>query len=946
MLSFFRRFLVLTLVAGTLGMVFYVRSDTFSRRWCAFVVEQLEKRNLFISLENLTLDPFEGLVARGLKVFHDPERHQLLGELDRLNLDLDYGKMLRHELFIESVDLRDADVRFPVDEEDPKSEILQMDDMNARLLVVGDRIEIRQAESTLFGLRIHMSGSVLKPRHVPREETEEEKQERKRQRLAAIRARRDLIVQVARGLRHFESAHAPTLEVEVNGDLEEPEELSISMNLSANGLRHRDYVCEELSATATYARETVDISRLHVRDHLGELEASATWRLGAQHIDLQVQSSADLPGFVSAILQRNEKLREVVFYEPPDLQAEGRLLLGKAVPEGALFPFEGVANIKAGRFASRGEMIESLEANVGLSAEGCYIRDGLLTHKSGTTTFQAMWRKGAGLKYRALVQMDPRVLLPFAQTQPTRETLQRFGLDEHSSFYLQIEGEGEELNLQECRSTGTYDLRNFTYRGTDIQHLTGKLETKGRVHNFTDLHLTRSEGEARADKITHDIADQKVTFNNVRGAVYIDEIVHCFAPKIATIIERYQLNKAPEVAMQGFVFYRKPGTDLTVKFNSPGGSGVYPLKEENHVISDPAGTLVFRDNKLSFDVTGRFHDGPMECKGVTSLKPEEKNYSVKFTAANFPHPIFGKPAPFRKVTADIDCKDGDMAFDVHASLFEGAFTTKGRVNQRVEPQPYEGELTINALSFKQFASLYSPNNETLGDVTGHFKFTGEMNDWRALRGEGALTILNANLYSVPILGPLTPLIGAVLPRPIKGYNEAKDADCTFVVENGFATTKNIEATTAVFRLISKGSIDFLENRILFEAQVRLRGLPGLVFFPVSEILEYVGEGSVGQPNWRPRYFSTTQEKEEFRKLNEAPLSQAELEEMEDAEESSGTKPRVVAVPAQRQPAARPRVSNPSKTGKPKDDAEEADAKKPATGAARFSQPGSPIRLGK
>jgi hypothetical protein len=179
------------------------------------------------------------------------------------------------------------------------------------------------------------------------------------------------------------------------------------------------------------------------------------------------------------------------------------------------------------------------------------------------------------------------------------------------------------------------------------------------------------------------------------------------------------------------------------------------------------------------------------------------------------------------------------------------------------------------VSFNKFARIYSPKDETEGDLTGIFNFSGNMGDWRTLTGKGALTILNGNLYAVPILGPLTPLLGALLPRPIKGYNVAKEADCTFQVADGFASTEDIEALTTVFRLVSKGKVDFLEDRIQFEAQVKFRGLPGLVLFPVSEILEYVGEGTVGNAVWRPRYFSGSKEKTEFRKLGEKPESPAE-----------------------------------------------------------------------
>ncbi|MEZ0276921.1 MAG: hypothetical protein ACAH88_18575, partial [Roseimicrobium sp.] len=106
--------------------------------------------------------------------------------------------------------------------------------------------------------------------------------------------------------------------------------------------------------------------------------------------------------------------------------------------------------------------------------------------------------------------------------------------------------------------------------------------------------------------------------------------------------------------------------------------------------------------------------------------------------------------------------------------------------------------------------------------------------------------------------------------PIKGYNIAKDADCTFTVADGFASTQDFEALTGVFRLVVGGKVDFLEDRVQLEAKAKVRGLPGLVLFPVSEILEYAGEGSVGSPEWRPKYFSGSREKEQFRRSNEAP----------------------------------------------------------------------------
>ena len=95
-------------------------------------------------------------------------------------------------------------------------------------------------------------------------------------------------------------------------------------------------------------------------------------------------------------------------------------------------------------------------------------------------------------------------------------------------------------------------------------------------------------------------------------------------------------------------------------------------------------------------------------------------------------------------------------------------------------------------------------------------------------------------------------IGALLPRPIAGYNIAKKADCTFDVRDGFVRTKDLEALTTSFRIVSKGEIDFIKDDIDFDAEVTVRGLIGIVFLPISKVLTYRGTGTVSETKWSPK----------------------------------------------------------------------------------------------
>jgi hypothetical protein len=93
------------------------------------------------------------------------------------------------------------------------------------------------------------------------------------------------------------------------------------------------------------------------------------------------------------------------------------------------------------------------------------------------------------------------------------------------------------------------------------------------------------------------------------------------------------------------------------------------------------------------------------------------------------------------------------------------------------------------------------------------------------------------------------MLGTILPKQIAGYNIAKEADCTFDVADGFILTKDFEALTSTFKILLDGKIDFIRDALDLTAQVRVRGLPGIVFLPFSELLQYKGEGSISKARW-------------------------------------------------------------------------------------------------
>ncbi|MBN8418798.1 MAG: hypothetical protein J0L73_07790 [Verrucomicrobia bacterium] len=851
MLRFLRRLLLFLVTSFVLAGGVYLNTTAFHDRWHGFVTGELAQHGVHLNFEHLTVNPFGGLVARGVKVFNDASKQNIVASVDRLNLDVDFGSLIEGRVKIDGLELLHASMALPVDPERPELTVIELKDLSARALLEERQLDIRHAEGLLSdGLRILISGVLELP-----ESNADQPGPSAQERLRAIREHREQIQHGLDWLARFRAPHVPTLSVKVSGALDRPEELKAEMVFQADGLEFEDYVWKELVAEAEYDGGFVDLKRLHLLDHLGTLEATATWRIGADHLRFRLTSSADLPGLARAFFS-SEQLREVVFYEAPQLALEGSIFLNKPKTED-LLPAEVTGRLDCGRFGSRGEVFNSLSLTLGATPEGIFVRDMLLKHKSGTLALDLMKHRTQGFKYNLELRMDPNVFLPFIPGPKTREIIQRFGFDETSHIDVHLACAGPTTVLHDCPSSGHGVLRNFRYKDVLFESAEMDLALFGDIQNYANVRVQRPDGPAEAELVfvNDDDNEKWLKLVNVHTVADAAGIVRAFAPKVADQIALYRFSPGTDVTANGTIGYKNNPkfNDYKVHFKNPVGGAHYVLWHEDYPINAPNGEVHIVGSMLHFDINGRLFGDTLNAKGAVNLTSGVRGYDVDVRAGRFPYEVFGRKLPFEEVRAEVHNREGIARFDIAAEVLGGGMTLKGSLNDNREPNTYDGELRMNALSFQRFAQVYSPGNESVGDISGHFKFTGRMNDWKALKGGGALIIVNGNLLALPVLGPLTPIIGAFLPSPIKGYNVAKKADCTFEVADGFIVTENIEAQSSAFRIFSRGNIDFIRDDIDFNAEVRMRGL-GILLFPVTQLLAYKGSGTVSDTKWSPRIF--------------------------------------------------------------------------------------------
>lgn len=856
--------------------VAYSFTDSFGARWRGFVLEALAERGIHADFERFGLHPLDGLVASGVRVYSDSSREQVLLSVDRISLDIDQGRLLEKKIYISGLDVHGATVALPLNPANLRGSHLELRDLSARALFEADQLQIIKAEGMLAGLRVAIQGNIkLPPKKLGKDGKELPKPKvTAAERLAMVQERREQIQAGLNWMKRFSFTSPPRIEVRIEAQAERLDEASGSVRFHTHGVSYGSYACSEVSAELEYDAGMVQLRRFLLKDRLGTLDASGMWQQGDEAAQFRVLASADLPGLAKAVFD-SDALHEVVFYEtaPPEIHLDGRWFLSgprAASPR----PFEILGKMQCDRFNTRGEVFEGVSGHFGVGPEGFYIREGLLRHETGTLAFQTMKREGQGLRYQAALKMEPRAFLPFVEKKELRDLIGRFGFSERSSIFVLMDGESADGSPANLLHTGRAELKSFTFCGTEFESVQADLELRGRVQKFTNVVFSRPQGGSGvAQSVVVNGNTRQVTLTGASGTLDPVPIVGCFAPDPAKYISRYGFSHDTAVEISGVIATRKEArSDFQVKFQSPKGTAKYVLWGKDYRIASPTGTVSFKDDVLGFDVKGSVFGGALEAKGTVGLGAGKTGYEVSMRAARFPFEVIGKEVPFENLKADVTSAKGEAPFDVSADLLGGTFVLKGVFDLGREPHPYRGEVQVNGVSFKKFAQIYAPEHDSEGDLTGFFKFTGILDNWKALKGSGVTIILNGNLYALPILGPLTPLLGAILPSPIRGYNVAKEANCTFRVADGFIVTEDIEALTSTFRLVSSGSVDFLNDQIDFKAQARVRGLPGIVFRPVSQLLEFKGEGTVGNPQWKPHLFGLT-DTDEGRK----PPTKAELD---------------------------------------------------------------------
>jgi hypothetical protein len=347
---------------------------------------------------------------------------------------------------------------------------------------------------------------------------------------------------------------------------------------------------------------------------------------------------------------------------------------------------------------------------------------------------------------------------------------------------------GASRNPDTWTGDGTLAMQRTRFRGVWMNSATAGVQITKRAVTFNDMRVTREDGTGTG-AFTYDYGNREVRIRNVQTSLRPTEAMHWIEPKLVDVVTPYKFRAPPKLIANGVVQYRGgKNTRLEITADSPAGMDYVFIGETLPFDSVRGNLLITHDRVQLIGMEGTLFDGTVRGDADISLA-DDRRHSAK--------------------------------------------------------------LSIDGMDFPKLTKLYFDYETVRGEFSGDYEFEGVSGNARMMQGAGKAKVANGNVFAIPVLGPLSGIVAAIVPGA--GYSVAKQATASFTIKDGIITTKDFKVSGKMFGMIGHGDLHFLDNKLDFEMRIDAKGA-GAVLTPVYELFEYKGEGTLSKPTWRPKRF--------------------------------------------------------------------------------------------
>lgn len=627
--SFGRRILGFAVRLGILAVVvalalgsWYLARKGFGRQWRHKLVEELHKRGVEASVRRLTLDPFRGLVARDVRIFDYKNRETTLALISEVSLDINYAALLHQQPFLNAIDVRDAQLTFPLRPDDPNAPKARLTKFRAHVYFPPEQIYVSQAEGIFCGVRVSVTGQLIKrDTYAPSPEASKEEWQR----------RLDLLRRVVAELSKFQfPGNAPQLQIKFSGDLSQLEDARVEASLRGSRIQRGPYEMKNLFTAAEWAGQKLTITQCEWRDHMGSFAGRASWSRKNGVAEFRARSTVDVKSFLDAF-GFEHRLTDAAFPAPPLIEISGTFPFNDETetPKGV------IGRIALGEFTYKTVPFTSLKADFSWDGTRAMVRDLRLRQVSGDLNADLL---NAPNDFRLNIDstINPSVIRPLVPAD-FREFLGEWEWPRSPTVHLAIRGPGDRADT--WSGDGTVSTARTRFRGVWMNSATANMHFGEGALTYNDLRVARDEGVGTGS-FTYDFAKHEVRIADVKTTLRPLDAIYWIDPKLAKPVAPYKFHQPPNLTANGVVqFHGGKNTHLEITVDAPAGMD-YLFLGKTLPVGQVNARLLFTDDRLQLNgVQGSIFSGTVRGRADISLARNDPHYHANLEVEGIDFPL-------------------------------------------------------------------------------------------------------------------------------------------------------------------------------------------------------------------------------------------------------------------------------------------------------------------
>src|SRR5882762_2402686 len=615
------RLMILAAFAGIFGGGYYLARRGFGREWRSRVVEELHKRGVEAQIGRLTLDPFRGLIARNVRIFDYKNRENTLALISEVSLDINYAALIHHEPFLNALDVRDAQITFPIKTAEGKASRAQLTNLRAHIYFPPQQIYVSQAEGIFCGIRLSARGQLIKRADYQPSASITPEEWQKRLSLAQ---------RVVAELQKFSfPAGPPSLQLKFSGDMAELENARVEATLRGDRLQLGSYEINYLSAAAEWNHQRLDIAHCEWSDGKGAFAGRGNWNRESNVAKFQIHSTINLKALLDAF-GVDGPMADVEFYSPPLLEITGSIKLGAEQ-----FHPDMIGHAAFGQFTYKKVPFSELSADFSWDGERTLVRELRVRHETGQLRVD-LFDAPNDFRLNLESTISPEAVRPLVATRVS-EFLREWQWQRSPAIRMAIRG--TDRNPGSWQGDGTVALGRTRFRGTWMNGANAQIHFADGAVTYEDIQVTRNEGTG-SGSFTYDFKEHEVRIANVRSSLYPAEVIFWIDPKTSKTVVPYKFRRPPNVVANG-VYQFGGGKNTRLEIKADGASGMdYVFLGKTLPFDQVSARLLFTNDRLQIlDIRGDIFSGVLRGNADISLAKNNPRYraALAVTDMDFPH---------------------------------------------------------------------------------------------------------------------------------------------------------------------------------------------------------------------------------------------------------------------------------------------------------------------